>query len=355
MRASVLVSLLGIIGTAACGSSAPGGSVGPSDGGPHVDAKPLKDAASDGPGPTPADAQRDVGAAYALAFTTLSTADKQDLTAIWAASETDVWITTDNTGGGYGRVMHATDGATFLDVGSAGAFAGLYGVWGSSSSNVYVAGGDRFGGSGVLSLLRWDGTQLIDESHATGVAGTYFNGVFGTSMDDVYVVGEAALVHWSAGGFVSGGSATTHLEAAWGSAPGQYVFVGTNGWVQTLAPGSGTEVGTGSTLNAVAGSSASDVWAVGDNGLVMHYDGTTWKQVDAGTTNHLHGVWVDAPDSVFVVGWQATVLHWNGSTWSPVAVNPDATSGSFNAVFGITGKKLWVAGAGGLAIAAPLP
>ena len=38
------------------------------------------------------------------------------------------------------------------------------------------------------------------------------------------------------------------------------------------------------------GSSASDVYAVGDYGTILHYDGSGWGAMDSGTTQDLRGV-----------------------------------------------------------------
>lgn len=44
-------------------------------------------------------------------------------------------------------------------------------------------------------------------------------------------------------------------------------------------------------LQEVWGSSASDVFAVGDNGTVLHYDGHDWSPMDSGTTANLLAIW----------------------------------------------------------------
>ena len=35
-------------------------------------------------------------------------------------------------------------------------------------------------------------------------------------------------------------------------------------------------------LNAVWGTSVSDIWAAGDAATLMHFDGTAWSRVDVG-------------------------------------------------------------------------
>jgi hypothetical protein len=47
----------------------------------------------------------------------------------------------------------------------------------------------------------------------------------------------------------------------------------------------------GNWLGAIWGSGASDVWAVGGLGTILHWDGSAWTSVSSGTTNGLSGVW----------------------------------------------------------------
>ncbi len=49
-----------------------------------------------------------------------------------------------------------------------------------------------------------------------------------------------------------------------------------------------------------------------------------WSRMDSGTGEDLHGVWAAASDAVFAVGDRGTVLRFDGETWQPVAVPTDA-------------------------------
>jgi hypothetical protein len=70
------------------------------------------------------------------------------------------------------------------------------------------------------------------------------------------------------------------------------------------------------TLVGVWGSDPSNVWAVGLQGTIVHWDGRAWTSVSSGTTYDLYSVWGTAPDDVWAVG-TGTILHWDGSQWSP--------------------------------------
>lgn len=99
----------------------------------------------------------------------------------------------------------------------------------------------------------------------------------------------------------------------------------------------------GNSLTAVWGSAANDVWAVGEAGVIVHWDGSRWTLVPSGATNSLHGVWGSAADDVWAVG-EAGLLHWDGATWSTYAVEPP---GSLNGIWGSGANDVWVVGDGG--------
>src|SRR5262249_21587439 len=88
-------------------------------------------------------------------------------------------------------------------------------------------------------------------------------------------------------------------------------------------------------LRDVWGTTASNVWAVGDQGTLAHFDGTRWTKVGDGdptaSTNRYYGVWGTSPDDVWAVfddtrykGWNTTVehslgfSHWDGVAWHVV-------------------------------------
>jgi hypothetical protein len=93
-----------------------------------------------------------------------------------------------------------------------------------------------------------------------------------------------------------------------------------NGWVQLPS-------GTGNDLRAVWGSSASNVWAVGDNGTALFYDGKTWQTTlvppARGGILSLVAVHGSSANNVFTVGGtpnQATVLQFLKQQWVPVSI-----------------------------------
>ncbi len=99
------------------------------------------------------------------------------------------------------------------------------------------------------------------------------------------------------------------------------------------------EVPTTQSLHTIHGTSATDVYAVGNLGTLLHYDGTTWKALDAGGPANLMGVWAASPSEVWVVGGSGTVLRGNHQRFTPVAGAPKA---SFTKVWGTAPDDVWL-------------
>lgn len=108
----------------------------------------------------------------------------------------------------------------------------------------------------------------------------------------------------------------------------------------------------GNALNGVWGAAADDVWAVGAQGTILHFDGVTWSSVPSGTTSHLHAVWGSGPDDVWAVGGETfwtfedegtgVILHWDGRVWTSTM---PGTRG-LRAVWGTAANDVWAVGYG---------
>ena len=98
----------------------------------------------------------------------------------------------------------------------------------------------------------------------------------------------------------------------------------------------------GNNLNDVRGSGPDDVWAVGDTGIILHWDGTEWSDRPSGTRENLRGVWAAAPDDAWSVGDSGTVLHWDGASWS--SVDDPVLDRSYQEVWGTAGDDVWIGG-----------
>ena len=69
---------------------------------------------------------------------------------------------------------------------------------------------------------------------------------------------------------------------------------------------------TQASLAAIWGSGPDDVWAVGGDGVILRFDGTTLTRLESGTTSRLQAVVGTDADDVWIAGDEGVTLHWNG-------------------------------------------
>lgn len=100
---------------------------------------------------------------------------------------------------------------------------------------------------------------------------------------------------------------------------------------------------TTQSLRGVWGSSATDVYAVGLQGTILHSRGDgVWAAQTSGTTKDLHAIWGSGPHDLYAAG--DVLLHSTGDgTWTPQA----APSGLMG-VWGSAADDLYVAGLFGI-------
>lgn len=70
-------------------------------------------------------------------------------------------------------------------------------------------------------------------------------------------------------------------------------------------------------FNAVSGSDPNNVFVVGDQGTILHWNGSAMVREESGTTANLRGVAVLDPTLAFAVGEQGTVLRRQEEVWFP--------------------------------------
>lgn len=101
------------------------------------------------------------------------------------------------------------------------------------------------------------------------------------------------------------------------------------------------QLATTANLWAVWGSSATSIWAVGDGGTIVHWDGTTWSLQPSGTSVTLYGVHGTGDRDVWAVGEAGTTLRWNGTAWSAV---PCPVTPELQGVWAIAPDDVWATG-----------
>jgi photosystem II stability/assembly factor-like uncharacterized protein len=101
------------------------------------------------------------------------------------------------------------------------------------------------------------------------------------------------------------------------------------------------------TYRGIHGSGRDDVWIVGDEGCILHFDGVEWSRIASEVKDDLYAVSACGPTEAWAVGEGGTVLQWNGTAWR------SRSSGTANDLLGVTGclsDDVWAVGAAGVVL-----
>lgn len=140
---------------------------------------------------------------------------------------------------------------------------------------------------------------------------------------------------------------TTTLRDVWGTDTSNIWAVGDGGVILKWNGSVWATQTSGTTANLlrVWGADASNVWAVGSGGTIRKWDGSTWSAQTSGTTNILRSVHGSSASNVWAGGNSGTVLKWNGSAWTAQTFG---LTNSVNAVWVVDASNVWAAASGGL-------
>lgn len=233
--------------------------------------------------------------------------------------------------------------------GPAGPFDNIRGIAVGEQGSL-VAGGWR----GMIAS--WDGTSWSRPYEPEADA-------FGDWCAVVPYRGALAVFGWTSGYYlrIDHGLASRqplyvgHVTDAW-TAPdnGELFLVTYNGEIAREHDGQWfyDQSGTESALWSLHGTSSSDVWAVGDHGVILHFDGNQWERSEPHLSETLMAVWASAPNDVYAsygdfleYDGGGGLIHFDGDTWTEVAHRP-----SYWGVRGLWGAPdgVYLAGAVGV-------
>jgi hypothetical protein len=187
-------------------------------------------------------------------------------------------------------------------------------VWGSSPSDVWAVGV-----SGVI--IHYDGTSWSSVSSGTTAD---LAGIWGTSASDVWAVGYHTILHYDGTSWSSAMSVSEAVATVGGTSPSD-VWAVSSGVFRHYDGSHWTTFSSGLTANeapvSIWGSSASNIWVVTGTsgapccGRILHYNGTAWsvvptdKQPPLDGTPNLNAIWGSSATDVWVVGTFGTILH----------------------------------------------
>lgn len=203
----------------------------------------------------------------------------------------------------------------------------LLSVWGTSSTDVWAAGGDPGDGTGPM-VIHFDGAswtrletgEVGDLWWVFGFEGgaTYFGGAGGTILR--YANGSFTRMSTPGNDTVFGiwGSSPTEVWAVGGATGGSRGAFAWRLQGEEWVEAAGFPAGLADTdaMWKVYGRGADDVWLVGTNGTVVHWNGTAFEaRTIAGES--LFTVHADADRFVAVGGFgTGLILENDGSGWT---------------------------------------
>ena len=256
---------------------------------------------------------------------------------VWGRNSNDVYI-----GNSSDRVFYY-DGTSWEDITDYNVVDGdIYGLWASSS---YVYGTTRYG-----VIPKWDGSTWTEAQG--GPFGT-LRSIWVGSENDAIAVGELGLIMRYDG---------TKWEDEVDGAYDNYSYYGISGVEDNwFVSGSNGKFlwNTGSGWDVAGGFDATfeplyDVWAqgneaiaVGDDGAIVHFDGTNQNLMTNGAPvkYDLQAVWGTSMTNVYAVGNEGTVIHYDGNAsrrFEPI----EDVAGTYDlwAVWGTSSSNIYIAG-----------
>jgi hypothetical protein len=171
----------------------------------------------------------------------------------------------------------------------------------------------------------------------------------GTSISNLYVVGENGIHHFDGVVWTLEVVPTLTMNAVWAYDSGAFAAGDEGTVLRRVDSVTWPEVETNKAANlyGIAGVSASDVWVSGDQGVVLHYNGSGWTQTETGSTETLNGLYMPAAGTVLAVGNDGATLKNSGTGWTLLA---NETNQNLYAIHGVSGSNAWAVGNGGLAM-----
>lgn len=95
------------------------------------------------------------------------------------------------------------------------------------------------------------------------------------------------------------------------------------------------------------------LWAAGEGGVIVHFDGTEWHTQASGTKATLHAIFGLSETDIWAAGDDGVLLHFDGASWSQAPIQ--GYSGSLRALWGAAPDDVWIGGEGAMFHWGPVP
>jgi hypothetical protein len=117
------------------------------------------------------------------------------------------------------------------------------------------------------------------------------------------------------------------LYGLWGNAKNDLYMVGSQGNILHYDGKNWDSSGlfTTSDIRGVWGTSGDNVYVVGDGGSIQHFDGKKWSFMSSNTVNQLYGIWGTSENDIFAVGQFGTIIHYGELNVQP-STPPNSSS-----------------------------
>lgn len=161
-----------------------------------------------------------------------------------------------------------------------------------------------------------------------------FDDIYVQKGGDVYAVGLNAVIHFDG---TNVHNIDVGTKAWWRTVGGigEHIFLGGSGdyqvahfdgrkWNLFKAP---VNVGY---LNDIAVVGKDDVYFVGSDGIVLHFDGKSLSPIDIGTKEWLNSIYVAGKDDIYVAGRDTKFMHFDGKVWHKIKLD---AKGSVEKIF----------------------
>ncbi len=188
-----------------------------------------------------------------------------------------------------------------------------YAIAGRTRREIYAVGEQM--------IMRYDGGKW---NWINGGFGTALNAAWVDESGDLFAAGRASIFRkhrdeWSTEA-IPGDPRT--ILAMWGDEKAVYV-VGTEGLIAVRRNGEWHSMasGTSSTLFTIWGFDERHIYAAGENNNELClYDGHTWQPVPITTADleNFQSLWGNSPSDFWAADWRGVVAHYDGQRWTEV-------------------------------------